>query len=98
MISSKRKREIGKADQKVNRMLGVSSSPPPTRSRTKSSRHRNAARGSPCPRNVKEYQRFSFLDAEERARLSMPSFLASSESANNPYNIIKHRKAKQQRE
>lgn len=46
----------------------------------------------------RECHRFSFLDVEERARLSMPSFLASSEKRqeHNPRKIVKHRD-KQQR-
>jgi hypothetical protein len=43
--------------------------------------------GIPSPeKREEEYLRFSFLDAEERARLSMPSFLARFRKApSNPY-------------
>jgi len=88
MISPREGRgKLGKQIRKVNRMLGVSSS----HHRQHAQEQKAAAtvmlrESSPSPEKRQEYHCFSFLDAEEKARLSMPSFLASSESAkSNPY-------------
>jgi hypothetical protein len=43
---------------------------------------------------MKEDSHFSFLDAERRARLSMPLFLASFGNDQDPIHIVKHQNCK----
>jgi hypothetical protein len=97
-----RKERNRKADQKVKQNAGGIVGPTAnTLKNKKPAACRNTARELPSPekRQAKGVFRFSFLDAEEKARLSMPSFLASSEKRQQIHNtIVKHRKAKQQRE